>query len=128
AGNVSNEPRGSQELYVCLRSRVTGEPRYRKIGMARAKPTKPLKSSAIFARKPRLVTSFDEGVIEYLQWTILYLKKAQAWNVALIAMQPHLTHPAATWDVREHCHASPARPILAVRRSQSSEDIDRLPD
>src|SRR5215475_8217774 len=96
--------------------------------MARAKPTKPLKSSAIFARKPRLVTSFGEGVIEYLLlWKILYLKTVHALNVALRAMQPHLTHPAATWGVPEHFHANPARQSPAARQSQWSADIDRLP-
>src|SRR6266404_2881263 len=67
AGNLSSEPRGSQESYSPLRSRVTGDARYRTIGTARVKPTMPLNTKPIFAKNPRLVTSLDEDVIEFLQ-------------------------------------------------------------
>src|SRR5215469_8422382 len=97
------------------------------MGTARAAPTMPLKSRPILAKNPRLETSFDEDVIEFLQWEILCLKKAQALNVALRATPPHPTHPAATWADRAHFRASQAPPVPVAPQSQWFADIDRWP-
>src|SRR5215469_4300283 len=94
------------------------------MGTARAAPTMPLKSRPILAKNPRLETSFED-VIDYLQWEILCLKKAQALGVALKAMQPRRKYLAATWAYRTHFHASRGRPVPAAPLSQWSSGIDR---
>src|SRR5216684_2153658 len=81
SGNPASGPSESQDSYPGLRSRITGERRYRTIGTANTRPTAPLKRKPSFISIRRL-ESPSGRLIEFLLAIAVQSNKAGPETVA----------------------------------------------